>query len=76
MRTHDVRATMLRCTDAHPRDIVNQQRPDQVALALVRLQQLGALVLRILHQAFDEVRAALADHWRDRGIVLQSKQMH
>ena len=51
--------------------MVDQDRPDQVALALVGLAQLGALGLGVLDQAFDEVRAALADHRRDRAVVLE-----
>lgn len=54
--------------------MVDEQGPDEVALALVGGRQRGALGLRILDQALDEVCAALADHRRDRRIVLSHPQ--
>ncbi len=55
---------------AHRGDVVDEHGPDEVALALVGRGQRGALGLRILDQALDEVCAALADHRRDRRVVL------
>ena len=51
-------------------DMVDEDWPDEVALTLVGLQQLGALGLRVLHQALNEVCAALADHRGDGCVVL------
>jgi hypothetical protein len=55
----------------HRGDVVNEDGPDEVALPLVRLQQLGALGLSILDQPLDEVRAALADYRGDGRVVLR-----
>ncbi len=52
--------------------MINEKGPDEVALAAVFLHQLGALHLRILDQALNEVCAALADHRSDCAIVLHS----
>lgn len=55
---------------AHGRDVVDEDGPDEVALAVIGLLERRALRLRVLDQALDEVRAALADHRRDRRVVL------
>lgn len=56
---------------AHLGHMVDQDRPDEVPLTLVGRQQLGTLLLRILHQALNEVGARLADHGGDCAVVLQ-----
>lgn len=51
--------------------MVNEDRPDEVALALVLLAEGGSLLLGILHQPLNEVGAALTDHRCDGRIILQ-----
>ena len=55
---------------AYSIDMVDEDGPDEVALALVLLAEGGPLLLRILHQPLNEVGAALADHWGDGCIIL------
>ena len=61
---------MSRGAAAHRGHVVDEDGPDEVALALVGLLQRGALGLCVLDQALDEVRAALADDRRDGRVVL------
>lgn len=51
-------------------DMVDEDRPDEVALTLVLLAEGGPLLLRILHQPLNEVGAALTDHWCNGCIIL------
>ena len=55
--------------------MVNEDRPDEVVVPLVLLAQGGALLLGVLHQALNEVGAALADHWGDGTVILQQPQV-
>ena len=52
--------------------MIDEDGPDEVVLPLVLLAQGGALLLCILHQALNEVGAALTDHWSDGAVILHS----
>lgn len=52
--------------------MVDEKGPDEVLLALVLLQQLGALRFGVLHKALYEVGTGLTDDWCDCGVFLLS----
>ena len=59
--------------ETHSSDMVDENGPDEVVLPLVLLAQGGALLLCVLHQALNEIGAALTDYWSDGAVVLHQQ---